>query len=297
MLYMKTFYKILAISILIVVFAGLIMFGVNRQSQTDVSTTFYPIYEFTKQIVRDRLIVTNLTPAGAEPHDYEPSPQQLANALNSKLFIYNGVEGFEPWTSGFLKDYKNVSVKSSNNVTLHAHETHQDPHFWLDPVNAKLMVDNILQGLIKTYPQDAAYFTANANSYKAELDKLDQDFEQGLANCQTRTLVTSHEAFGYLADRYNLNIVSIAGISPDEEPSPQQLAQVTKTIRDNNVKYVFFETLASPRLADTIASETGAKTAVLDPLEGLTDEEQRNRTYISVQLENLANIRAALTCQ
>jgi zinc transport system substrate-binding protein len=189
-------------------------------------------------------------------------------------------------------------VNSSKGIDLLSVEGHQDPHFWLDPILAKQMVGNILNGLVQFDPQNKEYFTANANVYLAQLDKLDQEFTQGLESCKTRTVVTSHEAFNYLAKRYNLNLVPIAGISPDEEPSPAKLAEISQLVKDQGVEYIFFETLVSTRLADTIASEAGAKTAVLDPIEGLTDEDQASgKNYLSVQRQNLANLRTALACQ
>jgi zinc transport system substrate-binding protein len=266
----------------------------------DVTATYYPLFEFAKQIGGNKINAQNITPAGAEPHDFEPTPQQLAKSYNSKVFVYNGIN-FEPWTDGFLQDYKNITVKSSENVRplpIAESSDQFDPHFWLDPVFAIQMVDNILNGLKQASPQDKDYFQANASAYKAELEKLNQDFAKGLENCRTRTIVTSHEAFSYLAARYNLNMVAIAGISPDEEPSPAKLAKISEIVKNESVQYIFFENLVSPRLADTIANETGAKTAVLDPIEGLTSDDQRQgKNYISVQRENLANLRAALACE
>ncbi|HSE29273.1 MAG TPA: zinc ABC transporter substrate-binding protein [Candidatus Saccharimonadales bacterium] len=294
---MKIIYKLLLLATLIVVVA-LVIFSISRQTNAQITATFYPVYEFAKQIAGGKATVQNITPAGAEPHDFEPSPQSLASTQNSKVFIFNGVN-FEPWLGGFLPDYKGIAVRSSLNVPLLQTDSGQDdPHFWLDPILAKQMVDDILAGIIAFDPVNQDYYLTNATSYKAELDKLDQDFTQGLATCQTRTVVTSHESFNYLAKRYNLNIVSIAGISPDEEPSPAKLAQISDVVKQQDVSYIFLENLISSRLADTIARETGAKTAVLDPIEGLTDEDQRNgKNYLSIQRQNLANLRQALACQ
>lgn len=293
---MKTYHKII-IALVLLTLATVLILNINRATQTQISTTFYPLYEFTKQIAGNKATVANITPAGAEPHDFEPSPQQLANAQSSKVFVYNGVN-FEPWLDSFLQDYKGIGVNSSKDTNLISDDGHNDPHFWLDPALAKQMVDNILTGLTQFDPQNSNYYRANADAYKAELDRLDQEFAHGLAVCKTRTVISSHEAFNYLARRYDLNLVPIAGISPDEEPNPAKLAEISSLVKDQGVQYIFFETLVSPRLADTIASETGAKTAVLDPIEGLTDEDQANgKNYLSVQRQNLANLRTALTCQ
>lgn len=232
----------------------LIILGVvslNNQNissnKLSVTATYYPLFEFAKQVGGDKVEVQNITPAGAEPHDYEPAPKQLAQSYGAKVFIYNG-SNFEPWVDNFLLDYKNIHVKSSENISLlpiPENTDQNDPHFWLDPVFAEQMVDNVLAGLVKASPENKDYFEANAAAYKAELEKLDQDFTQGLAGCPARTIVTSHEAFNYLAARYNINMVAIAGISPDEEPSPAKLAQITQVIKTENVPYVFFENLVS----------------------------------------------------
>lgn len=323
---MKNNKTLISIVLVIVLFIGLALFAfaINNNSKnnsnTNVSTTFYPLYDFTNNVGGKKINVNNITPAGAEPHDYEPTPQQLATANDGALFVYNGA-GLEPWVDNFLKTYKNTVVSGSQNIELlksdHSHDNEQgeiphaeeeaashsdeqayDPHYWLDPVLAIQTVNNIKDGLIKVDPTNTDYYTNNADTYIKKLESLNTDFENGLKTCQTRTVVTSHDYFQYMAKRYNLNIVSISGLSPDAEPSTQTLAEVTKAVKDNGIKYIFFESLASPKLSETIARETGAQTILFNPLEGLTDEEQKaGKDYISVQKENLANLRTALSCQ
>jgi zinc transport system substrate-binding protein len=174
----------------------------------------------------------------------------------------------------------------------------QDPHFWLDPVLAQKIVTNIRDGLAKADPSNKDYYARNASAYNAKLAQLDTDYRQGLANCSIHTVISSHDAFSYLGRRYGLTIASIAGLSPDEEPSAGKLAELSRLVRDQGITYVFFESLVSPRLADTIAAETNAKTLVFDPVEGLSNEDQKQgKNYLSVQRENLANLRTALACQ
>lgn len=307
--------KIVGAAILVIIAGGLVILGVKRveDSKTATSTTkitvtasYYPLYDFAKNIGGDKVQAINVTPAGSEPHDFDPSPQQLVDAWKSQVFIYNGAT-LEPWVDKFLPDYENVVVKVSNGIDLMESEAEageennvavQDPHFWLDPTLAEKMVDNIKDGLIKADPDSSVYFTARAAEYKAKLAQLDQDYKDGLANCQTRTIVASHGAFSYLGKRYNLDVESISGLSPDQEPSAARLAELSQLVKEKNIKYVFFESLVSPKLAETVANEAGAKTIVFDPIEGIIEQEQeQGKDYLSVQRENLANLRTALACQ
>lgn len=303
--------RIIALGILVLLVAGAVTLAVVRNHDTKpptstlrVAASFYPLYEFAKDIGGDKVTVSDITPAGAEPHDYEPSPKVLVDAQQAAVFIYNGGT-MEPWVANFLHDYRHVAIKSSQGIPLQAATDEsntsaqvQDPHFWLDPVLAQTVVNNIRDGLSKADPGDRAFFAKNAANYNAKLQQLDHDFQAGLASCQTRTLVTSHAAFGYLAKRYNLDVHAIAGITPDEEPSAAKLAELTQLVRDQNIHYIFFESLVSPKLADTIAQETGAKPILFDPIEGLSDAaQQQGQNYLSIQEQNLANLRTALACR
>jgi zinc transport system substrate-binding protein len=303
--------KIVATVILIALIVGGTLFAVKRTQVATVDTgkvrvvaSYYPLYDFAMQVGGDKVSVANITPAGSEPHEYEPSPKVLADAHQAQVFIYNGGH-LEPWVDGFLGDYKNTRVKASNGIALktaadedNGSQRVTDPHFWLDPVLAKKIVDNIRDGLSKADPANANYYTANAAAYKAKLSFLDAAYKTGLAQCSLHTVITSHAAFGYLAVRYGFAVQSIAGISPEEEPSPAKLAELTQLVKDDDIKYIFFESLVSPRLADTIATETGAKTLVFDPIEGLSSTEQKQgKNYLTIQEQNLANLRTALACK
>ena len=297
----------------LIVLGGIIVLAVVRGGQDfatqdgklSVAATYYPLYDFAKRVGGDAVSVRDITPAGAEPHDYEPSPQTLAQVQQADVFVYNGGT-LEPWVNNFVQGYKHQAVKASSSVPLVSGVGEdgtsasgiRDPHFWLDPVYAQTIVATIRDGLIKADPHDAAVFNRNAAVYTKQLEQLDADFRSGLQTCQTRTIVTSHAAFGYVAKRYNLHVVSIAGLSPDEEPSAAKLATITQTVQRDHIHYIFFEKLVSPRLADTIANETGAKTAVFDPIEGLDDAAQKNgQNYLTVQRANLGALRVALACQ
>lgn len=286
----------------------------NNQPQTSdklaVSASFYPLAEFTRNVGGNHVHVTTMTPPGAEPHDFEPAPRDLAAASNARVFIYNGGQ-FEPWTDKFVSDYRNIAIKASAGIHLHESAEHEDdhaseehdhgtadPHFWLDPVLAQTMVRSIRDGLIKADPANSADYTANAQNYIAKLNELDKAYQQGLADCAVNTVIASHGALGYLAERYSFTAESITGISPDQEPSSQKLAELSSLAREKNIRYIFFEHLVSPRLADTIATEVGAQTLVFDPLEGLTKEDQNNgKNYLSIQYDNLKNLQTARACR
>ncbi len=303
--------KALASLVLLLMVVAGVVFAVKYNStaggsngKLHVVTSYYPLYDFARNVGKDKVTVSNMTPAGSEPHDYEPPAKALADAQKAPVFVYNGGH-LEPWTSGFLHDYKHIAVKASSGITVlpaeaqnNAADTVQDPHFWLDPVLAQKIVDAIRDGLSKADPANKAYYTKNASEYKAQLAALDNEFRSGLSRCQLRTIVSSHNAFSYLGKRYNLDIVSIAGLSPEEEPSAAKLAELSRLVKDKGIRYVFFESLVSPRLADTIASETGAQTLVFDPIEGLSNADQKQgKNYLSVQRENLRHLRTALACQ
>jgi zinc transport system substrate-binding protein len=287
----------------------------NQGNKLAVAASFYPLYYFASEIGGEKTEVRNLTPAGVEPHDYEPGARDIASLEESDLLIVNSA-GFEPWFEKIKEDLlqNNVHiVEATENLTLlegdeeheeeHANEEAseedhpRDPHVWLDPVLAKEQVSNITEGYIAVDPQNTAYYKENEKQLISRLDELDQKFKQGLNNCQSNNIITTHIAFAYLAKRYGLNQVAIAGLSPDEEPSAARLAAVSDFARENNVEYIFFETLVSPKLAETIASEVGAETLVLDPLEGLSDDDMSSgKNYFTVMEDNLKNLQTALQC-
>lgn len=282
----------------------------KSQSGLRVTTSFYPLYELAKQVGGDKVQVTNITPAGSEPHDFEPSAKTIAEASRSNVFVYNGGM-FEPWTEKFADRYSGVVVKGSEGMNLlqaddaghdtdhqHEHAEVNDPHYWLDPVLAQQAITNIRDGLIKADGANAAYYTENARRYTEQLAQLHQDFTRGLAQCEQRTVIISHQSMSYLGKRYGLDVEAISGVSPQSDPPAARLAELTRIVREKGVRYIFFESLVSTRLADTIAKETGAQTLVLDPIEGLSDESQKaGKNYLSIQRENLGNLRRALACR
>jgi zinc transport system substrate-binding protein len=274
------------------ILSSILSFNLFSKGVTTVNavvTSFYPLYFFTSQITGDQINVINITPPGTEPHDYELSPSDTKVVENASLLILNG---------GNLETWGNkVSPKSGKFIYASDSFTSKDPHTWLSPKHAIKEVRTILNGLINVYPTQKNQFENNAALLISKLETLDRKYQTGLKNCQTRDFVTSHLAFSYLAADYNLNQVAISGISPDEEPSLKQMAQVVDFVKINRIKYIFFETLLSSKLADTISQETGAKTLVLNPIEGLTKADMKaGKNYITIMEDNLANLRTALSC-
>lgn len=277
-----------------------------------VVASFYPLYEFTRRIGGDQVEVRNLVPAGAEAHDYEPTLRDVAALNASRLLVYNGA-GFEPWINKLLPGLPatvgRVNATAGLPLVKAEHEVGEkgrkdqreeglDPHVWLDPVLAQRQVDNIAAGLVKIDPDPKATYELNAARLKADLQALHVRYMDTLGRCRKRTFITTHSAFGYLASRYGLTMVPISGLSPEAEPSPARLREVVKAARRHGVRIIYFETLVSPRVAQTIAREVGAQTRVLNPVEGLTPDEQgRGLTYFTVMDENLRSLAASLDCR
>ncbi len=292
-----------------IVLAGYYMSGRNvvvapSNNAVSVVTSFYPLYFFASEIAGNSAEVYTITPAGAEPHEYEPTTQDMVKMQKSDLVILNG-GGLEPWGDDVRSS---LSGSSPRVITLGATLADrqfmedgtlvQDPHVWLSPVLVKEEVKEILAGFIAVDPARAGMYEKNAAALLEKLDALDTDFKNGLAQCARRDIVTSHAAFSYLAAAYGLQQVPIAGLSPEGEPSPRQLAGVADFIRKNKITHIFFESLVSPKFSDTLAQEVGVKTLVLNPLEGLTrDEIAAGKTYLTEMRLNLAHLRIALQCQ
>jgi zinc transport system substrate-binding protein len=250
-----------------------------------VVASFYPLAYAAEQIGGSRVDVENLTPPGAEPHDLEVSPQDVAAIREADLVLLLG-RGFQPQLEDAAGTGANVlRLLDTPGLGLHANN---DPHVWLDPLRYARIVARIGQALRE--PAAAARLVERLRS-------LDAEYRQGLANCRRDELVTSHEAFAYLAERYGLHQVAITGLSPEAEPDPGKLADVVNLVRAHGVTTIYFETLVSPRIAETVARETGAKTAVLDPIEGLTEDERAHGDdYFSLMRRNLAALEAGLGC-
>ncbi|MCZ7379000.1 metal ABC transporter substrate-binding protein [Micromonospora sp. WMMC250] len=277
--------------------------------RVDVVAAFYPLQFLSERIGGDAVRVTNLAKPGAEPHDLELNPSQVGQVSDAELIVY--LKGFQPAVDDAVAqnggdrafDVTSVQPLLDASAGGHDHEGEEghteesggkDPHVWLDPTRLAGIGDQLAQRLGTADPDHAADYTARAAALRADLTALDGEFKTGLATCQRREIVTSHAAFGYLADRYQLDQVGITGLSPDVEPSPQRLAHVIEEAKEHQATTIFFETLVSPKVAETIAGQVGAKTAVLDPIEGLAAGS--NGDYLSVMRTNLQTLQTALSC-
>lgn len=281
----------------------------NGSVKLQIVASFYPIYFLSSQIVGDNGTAESLVPSGVEPHDFELGPSDMKKILSADIVFYNGL-GLEQWigtasnalgSNASLVDVSTgiepITATGAVGIGNSPSSTGIDPHVWLDPIDAKAEAANIERAIESKDPENAEYYRGNLRALQGKLDAIDSEYRSGLANCKKREIITSHAAFGYVAAQYNLTQVPIAGLSPETEPSPSQLASLVAFARSRNATYIFFESLVNPALSDTIAREIGAKTLVLDPIEGLTPENQRKaKDYLSLLKDNLANLRTALDC-
>jgi zinc transport system substrate-binding protein len=299
----------LVVALLAAVALGACGEGAPPSGKLLVVTTFYPLWEFTRAVAGPAVEVVSLVPPGVEPHDWEPSPKDLTRIRDAALFVYNGA-GLESWVPRLLGEPSSsgrpLMVRATAGVSLlsgaapagpERGERVPDPHVWLDPVLARSMVETIRAGLAQVDPAHAAAYTDNARAFTARLHALDGAFRAGLRSCARHEIVTSHGAFAYLARRYGLTVVPVMGLDPEAEPTPSQLAAIVRFAREKKVQYIFFETLMSPKLAETLAREIGARTLVFNPIEGVTLAEQAaGKGYLELMEENLKNLRLALEC-
>ncbi len=262
----------------------------SASTKPRVVVAAYP-YEFLVEHVAGSIVdVSDLTTPGAEPHDIELTPHQLADLSDADLVVVES--GFQPAVDQALEQMATGPVLDvSHTVPM----TAGDPHLWLDPVRMVAVAEAIAAQLAHLLPAHAAAFQANADRLVRQLRRLDHAYATGLASCTRRTFVTSHAAFGYLAARYGLQMVPIAGLDPQLEPSPARQAAIADTVRREGVTTIFTESLASPAVAQSVADETGARLATLDPIEGLTDATS-DQTYLTLMRANLTALERANGC-
>jgi zinc transport system substrate-binding protein len=277
------------------------------EGKVNVVTSFYPLYYFAKEIGGDRAHIVNLIAAGVEPHEWTPKSRDLDAVSKAQLFLYNGA-GLEGWVDDFLhglgSDSKVITVETSNGIQLIKgnllEENGQsnldvDPHTWVSPRSALVMAANIRDAFAKADPENQAEYETRYVDLENRLKQLDAKFSKDLSDYKRRDIVVSHQAFGYLCRDYNLNQIAIMGLSPEAEPRSQDLLDIADFVKKNNIPYIFFEELVSPQLSETLASEANVETLVLNPLEGLTPEQEKaGETYITIMERNLQNLQKAL---
>lgn len=284
---------------------GLSVLPAPAQTQKlKVMGAFYPLYEWARQVGGDRIEAANLVSVGAEPHEYEPNPRDIRRIHEMDIAIDMGAS-FQPGLDRVLKGVrgkKPVRLTATEGISLKplpgsGKDAPPDMHVWLDPVLSQQMVRKIAAVLAQTDPPGRTTYEANAEGYVKKLEALDREFRAGLATCQRKEVITSHAAFAYLLERYGLQQLAIRGLSPNTEPSPRQLARLAALAKERGIKTIYYETLVSPKLAETLAKEVGAKTLVLNPIEGITAaEEAQGKDYLAMMRENLANLRIGQGC-
>ena len=298
----------------------------TEEDKLQVVTTFYPMYDFTKQVAQENADVSVLVPSGTDTHGFEPSAKDVAQIQEADVFVYNSAE-METWVPSILESIDTTAliiVNASEGIELlegshsdeeehdheheddhdhegeddHAHEEHShevDPHIWLDPVLAQEEVMNIKEGLVEANPENEAAYTENAEAFQTELQQLDEEYAAAFENAENRTFVTQHAAFAYLAERYDLHQVAISGLSTDAEPSPSELTEMTNFINAQNVEYIYFGKTTSSAISETLANETDTQLAVLDPIEGITQADQEaGIDYLQAMRNNLDALKLSI---
>jgi len=281
-----------------------------------IVVAFYPLQFVAQRVAGDHAAVSDLTQPGAEPHDVELTPRQVASLTTASLVIYE--KGFQPAVDEAVRQSENPEVIDTTTtvplrpLTLsgddlgHGEGTGDDhapsddhpgldPHVWLDPTAVSRIAHAVESRLVIIDPAHAADYARNSRMLEEDLRKLDRSFRNGLRHCVRTEFITTHAAFGYLAERYHLTQIGISGLSPDAEPSPARIAEVQRVAREHQLTTIFSETLVSPALAEAIAGDLGLRTDVLDPLEGVTDQ-SRGTDYISIMDSNLTAFRKAGGC-
>ena len=275
--------------------------------KVQVEASFYPLQWMAQRVGGRHVDVSSLTKPGAEPHDLELSPKDVAAVQTADVVVY--LSGFQPSVDEAVKSATDPTVfdaKSAAHLDLtftpieggkaqHAEAGAVDPHFWQDPTRLAAVGSAFARTMEEKDPAHAAAYRSNLKALKADLSTLDGEFKAALSQCANKELITSHNAFGYLARRYGMEQVGITGLTPEDEPSPKDLAQVTDFVEAHHVRTIYFETLVSPSIAKTVASEAKVHTDVLDPIEGLNDRSQGS-DYLEVMRSNLANLKKDQPC-
>ncbi len=284
----------------------------EEETKPVISVSTFSLHEVANAVAGDALDIRSIIPIGSDAHMFSPNPTQVADISKSALFIYNGA-GFETWAeslkttlpkttrvvdmSGYVSLQKGEEEHTDGASAEHHHGMY-DPHYWLDLDNMIKMTQTLDGEFSKLLPAKAEIFHGNAATYIGELQKLKSEYSKGMAECKNRTLISNHDAFGYLAHANKLENISVIGLSSDEQPSAQVMAHIVETVKEHGMKTIFFEELINDNVSQTIARETGAKAIPLQPLENISqDELKSHQTYLSIMRENLKKLREAMECR
>lgn len=283
----------------------------SNNGRIHVITSLFPQYDFVREIAKDKVDVSLLLPPGVESHSFDPTPSQIIAITKSDLFIYTNKE-MEPWIDKIVENVKGerplivdsslgiqyIVEQHTNNEPDNHSDNLVDPHVWLDPLNAKIMLVNILNALISIDPDNEAFYRTNANDYLIQLDELNNEFTDIFTSTTNNTIVYGgHFAFGYLASRFHLNILSpYTGFSPDSEPTANAIAELIKIVKEKHIKIIFYEELIDPKVARVISSQTNTEAMLLHGAHNLTAQEMKDHlTYISIMKENARKLKEALS--
>lgn len=271
----------------------------NEGGKKLVYASFYPLYFLANEIGGDNIELRMVVPNGVDSHDYEPSIEQLKDIENAQLFIYNGAN-FESWSDKVVGNIidENKTINASELVHLLMVDNESDPHIWLDPENMLKIGEAIKEKLILIDEENKAEYENNFNALANRLKELDNRFSEELDQRNRNSIIVSHAAFNYMAERYGFKQIPVAGISPEQEPSPKTIAELIELAKKEEQKYIFLETLASPKTVQVIAEEANLQILTLNPIEGLTEEQiKKGEDYITIMEENLENLKKALVME
>lgn len=309
---LKLVFFILFIAIALV-FAFISLQKAPKTSQEPtVATTTFALYDITKHIAGDTLNVINILPFGVDPHSFEPTPKLMIQLQKSAIVFYSGA-GLEPWTHGFHFPHKAVNIskfvklrklsheESEEEIHGDEHERHHenglDPHYWLDFDNMKIATKVITEELIKLLPQNKELYKSNEKSYIAMLDNLDRSYKNALNSCKNNTVIMSHNALGYVAQKYHFKVASLSGLSPEADPSAQDVNRIFHDIKKQGINTIFFENFVNDKLIKTIANDAKIKFELFEPLGNITaDEANAGATYEDIMKKNLKKLTEALQC-
>jgi len=312
--------RVIPVFIVIVVFAAAVaLLLVLRQASTEpaggesqkvrVVATLFPLYDMARHIGGDKADVSLLLPPGVEAHSFDPKPSDIVSINEADVFVFTG-SGMEPWVPDVLKSVSNPDLtvvdasQGTRTITVSSGDTADpagapDPHIWLDFDNARIMAGNIERALADSDPDNTAFYERNLADYDRQLSQLDDEFRRTLSTCADREIVYGgHYAFGYLAERYGLKYISAQGVSPDAEPTASDLAQLVDQINRDGISYVFYEELTSPRIAETLSSETQARLLLLNAAHNVSrDQVAQGVTFFDILSTDLDNLKTGLQCQ
>jgi zinc transport system substrate-binding protein len=288
-----------------VLLTSLLIIGTNALSNIAVTTTIYPLYSIAKEVGGDKIKLNNLIPFGIEPHEFDPSPNDMTKLSKSDIFIISS-DSMEPWKDKIIKalHIENKVFDMSEYVKLRQMKKEEndqisiDPHYWVSFNNYILMTEAMTKLFIEKDNENKDVYTQNANNYLLKIKSLKEKYDKTMNTCTNKKILVNHDAFGYFADEYGVKQYSISGMSPEDKPSAKVISELIKLVKKEQINTVFFEEFASPKVAKTIANEAKVKTDALRPAENITEEENlKGYSYLQIMEDNLQKLKFAMNCK